>query len=391
MQDAYQEIRENTQLVNTQVKDLDKEIDVVQRELDSLSRSQEKTKKVIEVLFNAYKDQTIDLEVSYLVRGAFWKPFYKVDVPLSLENINLVMFSSISQQTGEDWPEVALTISNIIPLRGIGLPRLDSWGLDIARHDYRGGEMVLQKRASMMALEDKVQEEAEYSPQSPEPKKKAEFAEAYRRALPLSFEYELPYRISIDSKDKETILPLLTKTLEGEFFYYAVPRLSPLTFLVCNASADKELLSGYLQVYFAGRFIGKTFLSEKKAGENFQISLGADREVKVKREKVVDKIRETFFGKIERQTVIRELSFKITIENLKDETIKIKVLDTIPVSQTDKIEVKEIALKPKPLEENYQDTEGLMLWDFRIAPKKTKEITINFVITYPKDTPLVGL
>jgi len=55
-------------------------------------------------------------------------------------------------------------------------------------------------------------------------------------------------------------------------------------------SADKELLSGPLNVYFGDRFIGKTFLSEKKAGETFSLNLGADRDVKVKREKIKDKI-----------------------------------------------------------------------------------------------------
>ena len=49
---------------------------------------------------------------------------------------------------------------------------------------------------------------------------------------------------------------------------------------------------------------------------------------------------ETFFGKIERKTIVRTIAFKITVENLKDKPVTIKIVDSIPVSRTDKIEVK---------------------------------------------------
>jgi uncharacterized protein (TIGR02231 family) len=164
-----------------------------------------------------------------------------------------------------------------------------------------------------------------------------------------------------------------------------------LTFLVCQASADKELLSGPLNVYFGGRFIGKTFLSEKKPGEDFNLNLGADRDVKVKRDKIKDKVKETFFGQLERNTVVREMAFKMTLENLKDKPVKLKVLDTIPVSRTDKVNVKDISINPAPSEKNYQDREGVMLWECQLKPGEKKEITIEFVITYPKDLPVQGL
>jgi len=209
--------------------------------------------------------------------------------------------------------------------------------------------------------------------------------------LPLSFEYKIPQTLTIVSKDKETILPLFTKKLQGRFFYYAVPGINSLTFLVCEARADKELLSGPLNVYFGGRFIGKTFISEKKAGEEFHVNLGADREIKVKREKIEEKIKETFFGKIERDTIIKQMTFKITIENLKDKAINIKVLDSIPISRTDRVEIKNIKIIPEPIEKDYQDKEGVLLWEFALKQKEKQEIIIEFVVTYPKNLPLIGL
>ena len=55
-----------------------------------------------------------------------------------------------------------------------------------------------------------------------------------------------------------------------------------------------------MNTYFGGRFVGTTFMAEKKAGEDFQLNLGADRQVKVRREAVRDKLKETAWGFEER-------------------------------------------------------------------------------------------
>ena len=238
----------------------------------------------------------------------------------------------------------------------------------------------MQRFASAPAEKKKLGDIA-YEADKPE----AQYAAAQARALPLSFEYQLPRALDIESRDKETLLPLFSKTLKGEFFYYTVPRVSPLTFLVCKASADKELLGGQLNVHFGGRYVGKTILSEKKAGEEFHISLGADREVKTKKERLKDKRKNSVFGGQ------RELVYKITVESLKDKKVKIKILDSIPVSRTNKITVKNVKITPQPTEKDYQDREGVLLWEFELNPKEKKEILIEFTVTYPKDSPPYGL
>ena len=79
------------------------------------------------------------------------------------------------------------------------------------------------------------------------------------------------------------------------------------------------------------------------------------------------------------------------MENLKGKPISIEIIDSIPVSRTDKIVVKDLVVTPTPKKENYQDKEGVMLWAFDIKPGEEEEINIEFVITYPKDTPVYGL
>ncbi len=378
----FQTINSKKQSLDTQIEEIEEEIRVLERELASLTRPRQKSKRVVEVMFHSKKEQTAKIEASYLVHNAYWQPFYKVDVPLHLEDVYLTMFSRINQKTGEDWNKIALSVSNVIPLKGVGLPSPRSWILDIARARQKVARLSSRKPAAE-SLKEKMDVAADEG--------EAKFVQAQKKELPLSFEYKMPQTLNIESRDKETLLPIFSKTLKGEFVYFSVPKISPLTFLVCSTNADKELLSGALNVHFGGRFIGKTYLAEKKPGEAFKMSLGADREVKVKREKIKDKVKETYFGKIGRKTVVRDIAFKITVENIKAKPIKIKILDSIPVSRTDRIEVKDLKITPVPAEKNYQDQEGVLLWEFKLNPGGKQEINMEFVVTYPKDAPIFGL
>ncbi len=197
-----------------------------------------------------------------MTQNASWKPVYKTTVPLNLEEVDLVMFSKIQQKTGEDWKDIELSISNVIPLKGVGLPSPSTWTLDVLRPMAKAmrtkgrfapqeaivGSSAVDKMEALANREDVYEGEAS-------------FVQAQKKELPLSFEYKMPQNLSIESRDKETMLPVFTKTLKGNFFYYVVPKMNPLSFLACNVSADKELLSGPLNVYF-GRSVYRQNLCE---------------------------------------------------------------------------------------------------------------------------------
>jgi uncharacterized protein (TIGR02231 family) len=219
----------------------------------------------------------------------------------------------------------------------------------------------------------------------------AEFRQAEQRELPLAFEYGLPQSVSMDSGGGETMLPLYSKEMSGEFSIYAVPKKDPLTYLVYHSSPDSALLAGRLNIHFGGRFVGGTALSEKRAGEDLLINLGAERGLKVRREKVTDKLTETFFGKVDRATAARQLEYHIVIENLKDDTTRVWLLDGIPVSKTDKIQIKGVETVPEPTTRDYQQREGVMLWDIQVKPKSVQDIRIKFFVKHPKDSPPHGL
>jgi len=382
---AYNAIHQELQELDSQMEAIGRKIRQLEQELAAVRGSEAKVVHIIEIFFNAHRDQTIGLTVQYLAQNAAWTPLYRAAVPSGLSGIDLSMFAEITQKTGENWSGVDLSVSNVTPMRGGRLPQPSSWILDIPRPMPKRTLEMAPLTAPMAAA---PADEARTAGVKAEI---ADFAQAERSERPLSFEYRMPFPVDIDAQEKTAVLPLFTRHLAADFFHFSLPEQSPRTFLVADVKADSELLSGPMNVYLDGRYVGKTTLSEKKAGEPFRLNLGADRRVRVKREKIVDRIRETFFGKIQRATTVREMGYKISAENMQSNPVNIRIVDSLPVSRTDRIEVKDVRLDPEPSRRDVNEQEGVVAWDIEVAPGGEAVIRIDFVLTYPADTPPLGL
>ena len=66
-----------------------------------------------------------EVEVSYHVAGASWRPLY--DLTLDGERLAVSYLAEVTQQTGEDWPAVELVLSTTRRGRHQVLPELDPW------------------------------------------------------------------------------------------------------------------------------------------------------------------------------------------------------------------------------------------------------------------------
>jgi uncharacterized protein (TIGR02231 family) len=387
LDEGFSRVYQKIHAVDQAVIDLDRDIRQLERELQDLRQPGQALQRIIEIQFNAAASQKIGITATYVVSHASWSPVYRAAVPSDLSGVDLTLFSRIVQKTGEDWHGVALSVSNVAPLAGARVPEAQSWWLDVPRPETR----ALRKSAVMkdtLAQAPAAQEAVDEAPEAePAP---AVFADAARRRSELSFEYAFKVAVDVAGGEGDTLLPVFTRRLAGDVYRYAVPRQSALTYLVCETEADSELLSGPLNLYFSGRYVGKMMLDEKKPGATFRLGLGADREVVVKREKVTDRRKETFFGKIERDSVVRELGYRIVVENLRDKPVSLRVVDSVPVSRIDRIKVDDLTLTPPPDEKDLQDREGVMGWRLSLAPGEKKTIDQRFTLVYPKDVVPVG-
>ena len=390
----YETLGKHEQELEISISEIEKEIKVIETKLKLLKKTDQAMQKVIEVLFDSNEEHDIGIEISYIAANALWEPIYKIDVLPDLSDALMTMFAKIEQNTGENWKNITLSISNTIPVKCTDLPDLKTWYVSQWSPEPVAGNLLvgaaMHSSVDDKNLDEDLIEESRFSDLADD-LSEAEFVSAEETELPISFEYKISQQININSGHGETLVPIFTKKTDGEFFIYSVPQKAPFPYLVCQICADKEMLAGRLNIHFGGRFVGSTLISEKKPGQEIMLNLGIDPGVKIWREKIKDKKTETFFGMVDRLSTARELGYRITIENIKDEPVRIRLLDSIPVSKTDRIQVKGVEIDTKPTEIDYLGQTGVMLWDFMAEANSTHEIFIKFFVKHPKNSPPQGL
>jgi hypothetical protein len=67
------------------------------------------------------------LRVSYEISGARWYPSYDIQLHPETGRVEIRFAGEVSQETGEDWSDAALTLSTAVPAASTRLPRLHTW------------------------------------------------------------------------------------------------------------------------------------------------------------------------------------------------------------------------------------------------------------------------
>ena len=68
---------------------------------------------------------TLQLDVSYRLPGAGWRPAYEARAETGTDAVELVSYGLVRQRTGEDWRDVRLTLSTAKPTIAGSMPRLE--------------------------------------------------------------------------------------------------------------------------------------------------------------------------------------------------------------------------------------------------------------------------
>jgi uncharacterized protein (TIGR02231 family) len=105
-----------------------REIDRELARLDSQIRTNPPRKMEVRVDLAAAANARATFRVSYTVRGARWQPLYDARLDSGSRDrkpaLELVRRAEIIQQTGEDWGDVALSVSTVRTARGGSAPEL---------------------------------------------------------------------------------------------------------------------------------------------------------------------------------------------------------------------------------------------------------------------------
>ena len=114
-------------------------ITAAQARLDDLRGRQTgpRATKTVTVRVAAAQPGALDVTVAYAVEGASWTPAYDARLHVEARTVELTYFGVVRNATGEDWKNIALTLSTARPNLGGGAPELYPWIVDVIHDSYR--------------------------------------------------------------------------------------------------------------------------------------------------------------------------------------------------------------------------------------------------------------
>jgi len=197
----------------------------------------------------------------------------------------------------------------------------------------------------------------------------------------VNFEIKTPYTIKSDNKNYTVDIEFYD--LPAMYQYYCVPKIDKDAFLIAKIIDWEKysLLEGEANVFFEETYVGKTLLDVRYASDTLEISLGRDKKVSVNREKIKDFTTKQFIGN--KKEEIR--TWKTTVKNNKNQEINMIVLDQVPVSTAEDIEVNVLNVSGAK-----RDLEtGEIKWEFTLNPVDKKELDLKYSVKYPKFRNLI--
>ena len=346
--------------------------------------------KSVTVRVNTTTAGRLDLTLAYAVPGASWTPAYDARVSTSDRTVELGYFGIVRQNTGEDWRDVALTLSTARPALGGGPAPLTPWTLDVftprlpvAYDKRRGGTLVGATADSADVVT--LQEFSAKAAAAPVQDAANALATVEAAATSATFRIAAPTSVASDNAPQKVAITTARLTAAAE--YLAIPKRLAAAFLTAHVTntSDFPFLAGALNVFLDGTFVAASQLRAVQPGEKFDLALGADEGIALKRTLVKRFAEDTGLTNGGRRVTFE---FLLSVQNNKRTAERIALHDQLPVSRNEKIVVKHLAPDPKDLK---PDAEGLLKWTLDLKPGEKREIALKFSIDHPADVNVSGL
>ncbi|MBP6127734.1 mucoidy inhibitor MuiA family protein [Flavobacterium sp.] len=195
--------------------------------------------------------------------------------------------------------------------------------------------------------------------------------------LNVSFDIDIPYDIL--SNGKAHSVSLKDIKIPATYKYYAAPKVEKEAFLLAelNDYAKYNLLPGEANIVFEGMYVGKTMINPNQTQDTLNLSMGRDKKISIKRERITDKSGTKFLSSYKEQT----FTYDITVRNNKKEDINMLLKDQYPLSTDKEITVE--LLEKDGAKENEET--GVLTWEIKLKPNETKKYRISYKVKYPKD------
>ncbi len=372
------EINTKLSILKSKKDKLLKQSQKIKNQLNELNINSNYSRSEISVLVSCNSAISGKIALKYLINDAGWSPSYDIKAVDTDKPVKLEYRAKVYNNSDIDWKNIKIKLSTADPNLSITKPTLNPWYLKYRTYynydkKYRKAEGYIQNKiqSNNMPLVNQEQSSEE----------DIFVSDTYADAeIPeLSAEFNIKKTYDIPSDDKPYIVDINEYELPATYKHYAVTKLDKDVFLLARITGwqDLNLIEGPANVYYSGTYLGQAFIDIRNVKDTLDLSLGRDGKVLVTRTKLKAYSSSKIIGTKRKET----MTYELIARNNRKSIINLQILDQIPISQTDEIEVK--ALETSGAEAN--ETTGKLKWEFKLKPGETKKITLSFEIKYPKN------
>ena len=305
------------------------------------------------LLVRATRPFTVSLAISYAVPSRKpWWPALDIRADASGRELKFLTHGRVRNSSGLPWQQVHLVLMRHTQSDDLTRPDLQPWELD-----FDGGDHVGEGRVDQFLVKGTAKG------------KPVDQAQGTR--------YEVPEPVTLAlNKWRELTLPSVI--LPGRPEYLAVPRVSERVFLQTKVSGFEGLqVPDKARIYHQGVYVGDAELEERAYNDSLEVALGHDEQLLVSRAKLED-----FSGNVPLSDKRRvRLTYELNVRNVHPETVRLRLLDQVPVSEEKEISVKVLETSGAQLDAR----SGKLTWLLTLPSGANQRLRFSFQVDYPKD------
>ncbi|MFN3556994.1 MAG: DUF4139 domain-containing protein [Bacteroidales bacterium] len=312
-------------------------------------------------------------EFSYITWQAGWQATYDVRAENTDQPIELLMKAMVQQTTGEDWTDVALSLSTGNPRANRVKPELHTWFLRFVEPVQPQVKMDNRLRfAPDMLMEMEILPFAEGLDAAQMPVFSATESQ-------LTTEYAVNVPFTISSGQQPRMVEVERNQLQAHYRWFAAPRIDREVFLLARVTGWESLipLPGEANLFFEGSFVGKSFIDPASVADTLELSMGVDKGVVIERNRLTDFSRKSILGRRTTETV----AWEIVVRNNRNRRILLEIKDQIPVATHADMQIT--------LEEQsgarFDSSNGMLYWNIDLGPNEIQRKIFRYSVRYPSD------
>jgi hypothetical protein len=389
----------------TERRDAQEHKTLLERQKSTVAGSSSRTVREAVVLLDVEKDAaaTKSLRLGYLVDQATWSPSYIARASAGSQSVALEYDAAVEQMSGEDWSNVAMTLSTASPSLVARAPQLAALTVALTAPQPAGPTASYADAKRSLAIQQKEVDAlrarnapAAQTDRASDGEQHAAFAldkglnelannlqvldltsrdrilrskDEGRRgetgaAAPeesISVSYTLPAAATLPSRSDRQQIQIASLSLPAEFYKVAVPVLTTHVYDEAGVtnSSTLVLLAGPVSSYIDARFVGKGQIPTVAAGETFTAGFGIDSSLRAGRE-LVEKTESIQGG-----NRVVELTYALSVENFGPANTPIRLLERMPKARDGEIRVTLVdpGQPLSPADPEAFKKQGILRWD----------------------------